>query len=91
MNISVSLESSGPRDHYFVSRVVSGACAILAGFAEPMGRVLTKSREGHAAIPGTTIDDHLLKDIGVTRLGVRESALAAHNELQRPTVSEGPS
>lgn len=38
-----------------------------------------------AAGRGLPIDDHLLRDIGVTRLGLREAVLAARNELSRFT------
>jgi len=81
MNISGLMGNSETR----VIDAVQRAFNVMAEFSRPIGTALKKGLEGRAACPIGAIDDHLLKDIGFTRLGLREATLHDRNEMPRAT------
>jgi len=60
---------------------------ILRLARDVFARLRKPGRPVWAAGPGIRIDDHLLRDIGMTRLGLREATLADRNELSCSTRS----
>lgn len=65
-------------------RLFESAGSLRTTVAEKVERVMRRWLSARTPILSVPLDDRILRDIGLTRHGVPERVLAAHNEARSP-------